>query len=116
MADVTEVLGYFRKLKKIVDVPELRLLSYTLVKKGRVDDLFCCILATLPDSFKATMKKRIPLSTYPSVSAFNRLSKVMKKTFFLSHSLYIFKTQEVIKLLQAITKHIENNVRKIEQG
>jgi len=115
MADVAEIKKYVNKLSRIVNSADLAVFGYSIVKKNKVDDILVCIIALLPDSFKKTMKKRVPIDVYPSVASFNRLSKVIKKTFFLSKDLYIFKTQEVISLIQNINKTIERDLNKLEE-
>ena len=115
MADVAEIKKYVNKLTKIVNSADLAIFGSSIVKKNKVDDLLVCIIALLPDSFKKTMKKRVPIDVYPSVASFNRLSKAIKKPFFLSKDFYIFKTQEVISLIQNINKTIERDINKLEE-
>ena len=115
MADVTELKNYIKKLSRVVNSADFAILGKTLIKKKKVDDLIVCIIALLPDSFKKTMKKRVPIDVYPAVAAFNRLSKVIRKPFFLSKDYYFFPTSEVITLLQSIGKNIERDINKLEE-
>ena len=115
MTDIAELKNYFIKVQKAVHSADLSIFGICLVKSSRIDDLLCCILALLPDSFKATMKKRISLDEYPSVSCYNRLSKIIKKPFILSSDYYIFNKNEVATLLMTITKNIERDIKKIEE-
>ena len=115
MADITELRNYIKKLQRIVNSADLTLFGRSLVKKNKVDDVLVCIIATLPESFKKTMKKRIPLEMYPSIASFNRLSKVIRKPFFLSREFYFFDTTEAITLVQSIIKNIERDINRLEE-
>ena len=114
MEDVTQLLDYFKKLQKAIDNADFSLLQYKFVKKNRIDDLLVCTLAVMPDSFKKAMKKRLKLDMYPSVSCYNRLSKIIKKTFFLTSDYYMINYSEVTTMLQSIRKFLESDIRKLE--
>jgi len=115
MEDITELLNYFKKIQKAIDRADFSVLKYKFVKKNRVDDLLVCTLAVLPDSFKKAMKKRLKLDMFPSVSCYNRLSKIIKKTFFLTPDYYMINFHEANTLLQNITKNLESDIRKLEE-
>ena len=52
MEDVVAVKDYFKKLQRAVnEEAEFTFFSFKFVKKNRIDDLLCCILALLPDSY-----------------------------------------------------------------
>ena len=115
MENIAELLSYFKKLQKAIDNADVNLLKFRLLKKSRIDDLLVCTLSLLPDSFKKAMKKRLKLDVYPSVSCYNRLSKVIKKPFILSSDYYIIKYDEVYVLLKSIIKDIESDIKKLEE-
>lgn len=115
MEDITELINYFKKMQKAIDKADFRVLKYKFVKKNRIDDLLVCTLAVLPDSFKKTMKKRLKLDMFPSVSCYNRLSKIIKKNFFLTPDYYMIDFYEANRILQNITKYIESDIRKMEE-
>ena len=115
MEDLTELLNYFKKLQKAIDKADFKVLKYKFVKKNRIDDLLVCTLAVLPDSFKKAMKKRLKLDMFPSVSCYNRLSKIIKKTFLLTPDYYMINFYEANTLLQSITKYLESDIRKLEE-
>ena len=115
MEDTTELMNYFKKLQKSIEKADFRVLKYKFVKKSRIDDLLVCTLAVLPDSFKKTMKKRLKLDMFPSVSCDNRLSKIIKKTFFLTPDYYMIDFGEALSLLKNIIKYLESDLRKLEE-
>ena len=115
MADVTELKNYIKRLTRIINSADFAIFGKSMVKKKKVDDLIVCIIALLPESFKKAMKKRVPIDVYPAVASFNRLSKVIRKPFFLSKDYYFFPTSEVVTLLQSIGKNIERDINKLEE-
>ena len=116
MVDITEIKNYMRKLLRLVNSADYAIFGSSIVKKNKVDDLIVCIITLLPDSFKKTMKNRVPLELYPSVASFNRLSKIIRKPFFVFNDYYFFKTSEVITLIQNISKTIETDIQRLEEG
>jgi len=115
MIDTSELKKYLKKLQRTVDGAEFSFFGSSIAKKNKIDDVLVCIIALLPESYKRTMKKRVAIDKYPSVSSFNRLSKVIKKPFFLSKDFYIFNTGEVLTLIQNISKNIERDINRFEE-
>ena len=114
MEDITALLGYFNKIQKSIDNADLTVFKYKFVKKNRIDDLMVCTLAVLPDSFKKAMKKRLGLDVYPSVSCYNRLSKILKKNFVLMPDYYMVNFHEANTMLKSIKLNLEGDIRKLE--
>ena len=69
----------------------------------------------MPSSFKKAMKKRLKLDMYPSVSCYNRLSKLVKKTFFLVPDYYMIEYSTALKMLQGIRKNLDMDIRRLEE-
>ena len=115
MEDITSLLDYFKKLQKAIDNADLRLFQYKLVKKVRIDDLLVCTLAVLPDAYKKAMKTRVNNNLYPSVSCYSRLSKIIKKPFFLNKDYYLINFGEANVLLKSIRQSIERDLIRLEK-
>lgn len=115
MANIVEIKNYIKKIQRLINGADFSIFGSSLVKKNKVDDVIVCIIALFPDSYKKTLKKRVPLELYPSVSSFNRLSKILRKPFFLSKDYYFFNTSEAITLIQSINKNIERDINRIEE-
>ena len=114
MVDIIALLDYFKKMQRAIDNADFKLLQFKLVKKARIDDLLVCTLAVLPDTFKKAMKKRLKLDAYPSVSCYNRLSKIIKKPFFLSNDYYLINYGEATAMLKSIRQHLERDLKRLE--
>ena len=115
MEDVTALQDYFKKLQRALDNADLTVFKYKLVKRTRIDDLLVCTLAVMPEIFKKAMKKRLKLDLYPSVSCYNRLSKILKKTFALLSDFYVVDYHEATTMLTSIRKNIEGDIRRLEE-
>ena len=115
MEDVTALQEYLKKLQRAIDNADLTVFKYKFVKKIRMDDLLVCALAVMPESFKKAMKKRLKLDLYPSVSCYNRFSKIVKKTFPLMPDYYMINFHEATTMLTNIRRHIEGDIRRLEE-
>lgn len=115
MADTSGLHDYFKKLQKAIDAADFSLLDFRIVKKSRIDDLLVCTLALLPETFKKAMKKRLNLNTYPSVSCFNRLSKLLKQPFILSSEYYIVRYGETSTMLKSIKYNLDRDIKQLEE-
>ena len=59
MADIVALKDYLKKLQKIINFEATFTFSHwKLVKKTRIDDIMCCIYATLPDTYKRMLKTK----------------------------------------------------------
>lgn len=114
MADTSALHDYFKKLQKAIDTADFNFFNFRIVKKSRIDDLLVCTLALLPDCFKKAMKKRLKLDTYPSVSCYNRLSKLLKKPFILSSEHYIIQYSEATAMIKSIRQCLDRDIRQLE--
>ena len=119
MADIIAIKDYFKKLQKVlISEAEFTFFSYKMAKKTKVDDLLCCILAVLPESYKKALKQRISTNTdankYISVTGYNRLSKVIKKPFILSKDIYVYNYGEVDLLIKSIITNIERDIIELD--
>lgn len=115
MENISALLDYFKKIQKAIDTADFTFFQYKFVKKNRMDDLLVCTLALLPESFKKAMKKKLQIDVFPSVSCYNRLSKIIKKTFILSSDFYVINYGEAVTLLKGIKQNLERDIKKLEE-
>lgn len=116
MADSLALQDYFKKIQKAIDTADFAFLNFRIVKKSKIDDLLVCTLALLPDDFKKAMKKRLKLDMFPSVSCYNRLSKIIKKPFILSKDYYIIPYGEASTMIKSIRQNLDRDIRRLEQN
>lgn len=116
MADSLALHDYFKKIQRALDTADFAFLNFRIVKKNKIDDLLVCTLALLPESFKKAMKKRLKLDTFPSVSCYNRLSKIIKKPFVLSNDYYIVSYSEANTMLKSIRQNLDRDIRELEEN
>ena len=86
MADIVALKDYLKKLQKIINFEATFTFSHwKLIKKTRIDDIMCCIYATLPDTYKRMLKTKTDIQRYNSVFMLRTSYKAYcKKHFFLT--------------------------------
>ena len=115
MDKIEEVKEYLGKLNLLVTRnAEFSLIDAKLVKKTKVDDLLCCIIAVLPDKYKKflKLKKENRLS---SVVNYNAMLKVLTRPFFFNKNLYIVDYKKVSACINRIIVTIERDIAYLEK-
>ena len=84
--------------------------STKLIKKTRIDDLMCCLEATMPQEYKKYSQKP-GTKKLQSIKTWNDLNTTLKNKFFLSDNLYVVKSEEALSLLQSLQKTIEQDIK-----
>lgn len=116
MSEAGAIKEYLKKLQKTINFDStLNLGRFRLVKKGRIDDIMCCIYATLPDSYKKMLKTKVDVQRYNSVICYGLLTKLLAKTFFLDKSLCIVNINEINNLIASIILSFERDAKAIEK-
>ncbi len=115
MDDIQGLKNYFKKLKRIIMTEaDLKFFRFSFVKKNKIDDVLCCIIATLPKSYK-----RICMSSqskdFGSTLSYKILPKAIKRKFFLSPALYSIDRNYAVRLIDTILKTIEKDIQEIEK-
>ena len=114
MADTTALKDYLKKLRVTADLQaDFSFLDLRLVKKSRIDDLFCCIFATLPDYYKKLLRTK-EAKKYNSSLCLNLLSQKIRKKFFLNSSVYVININEIRRLIDTCISSIERDLAIIE--
>ena len=116
MADVTEIISYFNKLNKTINYEaDFTFFDVKFVKKNKIDDILCCILKLLPDSYKRIMKQKEG-RRLNSVLAYDMLFGAVKNKFILSSDVYLVRYKEAAKYIKIITSTLERDVEYIEKN
>ena len=115
MVDIIAIKDYFKKLQKVINFnAEFNIGGLRLIKANKINDLMCCILATLPDSYKKIMKTKTDVQRYNSILCYGVLTKLFSKRFFLDKNMCMVNVEEVNKLISSINATIERDIRSIE--
>ena len=108
---ILEIKKYLKKLATSLSTELVFSLGNTkLIRKKRIDDLLCCIEATIPQEYKNYIQ-RPGAKKLTSAKAWTELNLILKNKFFLSSDLYIIKQNDVMALLQVLQKTFERDLR-----
>lgn len=113
---IENLISYFKKLKKIlIFESDFSFFSYKLIKKSKIDDILCCILATLPNSYKQMMKQKEG-KKYTSVLAYNLLFNSIKNKFILNPDVYLISYNNADKYIGSILTTLKKDITAIEKN
>ena len=116
MLDVSDTISYFKKLQKVIYYEaDFVFWGFALVKKNKIDDVLCCILATLPDSYKRLMKQREG-KKLKSIVAYEMLFNAIKGKFILNSNMYLVRNEDANKYISTILATLEKDIAYIEKN
>ena len=111
MTDINAIVNYFEKLQKIIiHYSDLSFGNKKFIKKNKIDDILCCIIAKLPDEYKKTNIDR-----YKSVKIFKNLYSQLRQPFFLMPNHYMINYDNVNLLLMQIKNTLVQDINTIER-
>ena len=115
MSSVEELKNYFKKLKRIVNYEEeFVFFDLKLIKKSKIDDLLCCILATFPEKYKKFMN--MPMGRdLKSVACYRQLFDSIKRKFILSSDVYLVEYKTADRMIETILATIDSDISYIEK-
>lgn len=114
--DLTEFKKYLKKLQRIVNNDaEFNFFGSHFIKKNKIDDVWCCVLASLPEIYKKNMKTDLG-KKLSSVIAYNHLFDALKRKCSFSAQMYSSKAEEVNKSIDTILATIERDVNYLEKN
>lgn len=113
--DLIAVKDYFKKLQRVIAIEaEFKFMDMALIKKNKIDDILCCILATLPDVIKKNLKGE-ESKKLKSIIAYNNLFAAIKGKFILNSSVYRVDTAKANSLISVILSQIERDIASLEK-
>lgn len=114
-ATIESLIDYFKKLQKIIRFEsDFSFLGYKLIKKTKIDDVLCCILATLPEPYKKIMKMKEG-KKLSSVLAYGLLFNSVKQKFFLNPNVYLVSYNDATKYINTILRDLERDISYAEK-
>lgn len=115
MDKIEEIKQYFQKLQRIVKGKgEFALFGRKLIKKEKIDDILCCLLAVLPDKYKHEIK--FGKEKLNSIICYKAMFKSLKGNFPLSKSVYLVHAKKASDSISAILKCIEADIKHVENA
>ena len=114
--DLLELKNYFKKLQKtIVRNADIKFFSFSFFKKNRIDDVLCCIIATLPDIYKKNIHTDLG-KKLGSVIAYNTLFNAIQKKCPFNSTMYMVDASKANRLINIIISTIERDISYIEKN
>ena len=105
-----ELKKYLKKLATLIE----RDASFTFIKtkivdKKKVDDILCCIEASLPDEYKTFVKKS-GAKSLKSNFLYVQILGAVKNKFLFSTSVYKVKHGEALSLIASMIKALDSDI------
>ena len=111
-----ELKNYFKKLQRIVlRDADFNFFNMSFFKKNKIDDMLCCIIATLPDIYKKNMRTDLG-KKLSSVIAYNVLFDSIKRKCPFNSNLYIVEAEKANNCINTIINTIERDINYIEKN
>ena len=115
MADVTALKDYLKKIQKIISYnADISFGSTRLIKKSKIDDILCCVFASMPDLYKKYLKADYD-KRFSSINTFRMLDIELKHKFFLNQNMYSINLNKCNQLINAVFNSIDNDIKKMEE-
>lgn len=108
-----ELKKYLKKLKYLIENDaSFSLFNTAIVDKKKIDDILCCVEASIPEDYRAFVKKN-GAHRLKSYSNYTQLLKAIKNKFFLSSNMYKINFSEAIKYIQLYSRAIDSDIKFI---
>ena len=116
MEDLTDLKKYLKKLQNTIakDI-DFKFFGLNFIKKNKIDDVWCCVLASLPEIYKKNMKTDLG-KKLSSVIAYNHLFDALKRKCPFNAQMYSSNAEEVNKSIDTILVTIEKDVIYLEKN
>ena len=114
--DVEQLKEYFKKLRAVVLTgADFNFFGSIFIKKNKIDDVLCCILATLPDIYKKGLRTNAA-KKMTSMLAYNLLFKAIKQKCPFNSEVYMVNKQNAIRYISTIISSIERDLIYLEKN
>lgn len=115
MFEMSEILNYFRKLQRVINYDAtFTFAGRAFVKKSKIDDLLCCIIATLPESYKKMMRSD-ESKNLKSVLCYNSLFNAIKQRCFFNSNVYQVHLDKANRYITSILATLEQDIKYAER-
>ncbi len=111
-----ELKNYFKKLQRVINTDvDFKFIDVYLIKKSKIDDILCCILAVLPDAYKKMMRSKEG-QKLNSIICYNTLFKAIKRKFIFNSNVYMVDINKANRLISTIVSSIERDIKYAEKN
>jgi hypothetical protein len=111
-----ELNKYLKKLELLIlNGGEFTFLHTKLVKKNSIDDLLCCIEASIPDEYKEYVKKK-STKKMESELLYAALKSFIQNKFMFSSSLYSVQYKRAAKIITDYQRALNSDLKYIQRG
>ena len=105
----SELLKYINKLNKLImNEAEYTWLDKKYVNKQRVDDVLCCLEASLPSEYRDTKDK-----TYKGMLIYKKIISTIRIQALLNKKLYSINYAEVSVQFKAFVEAVKLDLKKL---
>ena len=116
MEDLTDLKKYLKKLQRVISSDaDFTFFGSAYVKKNKVDDIWCCVLASMPNIFKKNLNSSLG-KKLNSVIAYKHLFDALKRKCPFSSSMYSVNVSEAVKSITTLLTVIERDINYLEQN
>lgn len=108
-----ETRKYLKRLKSIIEnQAKWTFLKTKVLDKSVIDDVLCCVEASLPDEYKEFAKKKGG-RTLKSYAMLMELHASIKGRFLFSSASYLVRYREAIALIDNLPKSLNYDINRI---
>ena len=106
-----EIRKYLKRLKTVVErQASFYFFGSKIIDKIKIDDVLCCIEASLPDDYKSTARK-YGLSKFKGYSTLVKLNTALHKKFLFFDSYCSIKQDEVFQLIDNLPRALDSDFK-----
>lgn len=116
MTDVKQLKEYFKKLRMVVLTgADFCFFDVAFIKKNKIDDVLCCILAILPTTYKKYLHTQFA-KPVPTMHLYESLYKAIKQKCPFNSQVYMVNKQKAIKSISSLISGIERDLIYLEKN
>lgn len=115
MADVENIKDYFKKLQRVIlSEVDFTFFGSAFIKKNKIDDVLCCILATLPEIYKKNLNGEDG-KKLSSMIAYKVLFNSIKGKCIFNPNVYGMNRANINSLINTIVRSLERDIAYLEK-
>lgn len=114
--DVAMLKDYFKKLRTVVLTgADFCLFNVAFIKKNKIDDILCCILAILPTTYKKYLHTQFA-KPVPTMHLYDLLYEAIKQRCLFNSQVYMVDKKRAIKYISNLISGIERDLIYLEKN